>query len=163
MKELEDALDGVVPPPNVDHAANATAKRLRSMNKQLVRFRKIAAVRRAAAEDVARGGIFAVGAEMFKDAVKERCATLEERLLQKVRDWEKRCEARCEARWPELSPMSRARVACAISFRRQLGICVVRGRNRDRTRRRERPCPVCSCALFSSYSQLLVVLLLRVF
>ena len=130
MKELEDALDGVVPPPNVDHAANATAKRLRSMNKQLVRFRKIAAVGRAAAEDVARGGIFAVGAEMFKDAVKERCATLEERLLQKVRDWEKRCEARCEARWPELSPMSRAsgtRVACAVSFRRQLGIFVLYG------------------------------------
>jgi len=127
VKELEDALDGVEPPPNVDHAANATAKRLRSMNKQLVRFRKIAAVGRAAAEDVARGGIFAVGAEMFKDAVKERCATLEERLLQKVRDWEKRCEARCEARWPEFSPMSRARVACAVSFRHQLGIFVLYG------------------------------------
>ena len=153
MKELEDALDGVEPPPNVDHAANATAKRLRSMNKQLVRFRKIAAVGRVAAEDVARGGIFAVGAETFKDAVKERCATLEERLLQKVRDWEKRCEAR----WPELSPMSRASVSCAVSSRYCLNLvfwcfCVVRGtrgRNHGRTRGRERPCPVCSCALFS--------------
>ena len=133
MKELEDALDGVEPPPNVDHAANATAKRLRSMNKQLVRFRKIAAVGRVAAEDVARGGIFAVGAETFKDAVKERCATLEERLLQKVRDWEKRCEAR----WPELSPMSRASVSCAVSSRYQstwcFGVFVLYGEQEEGT------------------------------